>query len=398
MDGQMILLRDNTGDHTFLTKDRGRLSLPQKRQGGDVSLTIENLEVDDGGQYSCEVSLMLNGTRDLLKKEAFINLDVRKVAVTKPLIQPEGPFLEVSEGATGDLTCSAEGSPPITYRWYKRDPAPGSRRVYQSGVASLLIENFQTSHSGTYYCEAENRIPAKTTQQSEEVHLRVTRQKFTTRDDTITQVTTGTVTTGMVSTGATVPKEWLGSTHRTEASSSANANEAASQTPPSTWIPKTVIYNTGSSGKNRRLQNPDTTETHTPVNNTTATPTTDSSAGRGLPLYYIILILVLSLAFVLILIIALVIQRRRRKTSGQISEMPTMAILNARASQDFSSANVCQDSTAQGNACQQISCQDGTTAMPRKENDYQLPAAKTSVYQAISPNPRNEYELLMHAS
>ncbi|XP_069066440.1 V-set and immunoglobulin domain-containing protein 4-like isoform X8 [Pleurodeles waltl] len=290
MHGQMILASDSTGDHTFLTKDRGRLSLPWERQGGAVSLTIMNLQIDDGGQYSCEVSLMLNGTGDLVKKEAVINLDVRKVAVTKPLIQHEGSSLEVSEGATVNLTCSAEGSPPITYRWFKRDQAPGSGTVFQSGI-SLLINNFQASHSGTYYCEAENRIPAKTTQQSEEVHLSVRA----------------------------------------------------------------------------------------------------SSASSGLALPYIILIIVLSLAFLCILIVAVVIQRRRRKTSGQISEMPSMNALNARASQDSAAVNV----PPQGNGCHQTSGQNRTTAMPRTQNEYQLMTAKESEYQAISRKPENEYELLM---
>ncbi|XP_078496041.1 Fc receptor-like protein 5 [Lissotriton helveticus] len=181
--GLMILTRDNTRDHTFITKDRGQLSLPWESEGNNISITIMNLQTDDGGQYSCEVSLLLIGTSDLLKKEALFNLDITKVAVTKPLIQPEGSFLEVPEGARVNLTCSAEGSPPITYRWYKRDLAPGSRRLFQSGGVSLLINNFQTSHPGTYYCEAQNRIPAKTREQSDELHLRIT-------DDTIAKVTT----------------------------------------------------------------------------------------------------------------------------------------------------------------------------------------------------------------
>ncbi|XP_078496037.1 uncharacterized protein LOC144751948 [Lissotriton helveticus] len=268
MNGLMILTRDNTRDH------RGRLNLPWESEGGDVSLTIRSLQIDDGGQYSCEVSLMLNGTNDLLKKEALFNLDVTKVAVTTPLIQPEGSFLEVSEGATVNLTCSAEGSPPITYRWYKRDLAPGSCRVFQSGGVSLLIINFQTSHSGTYYCEAENQIPAKTRQQSDEVHLCVT-------EDTIAKV--NTPTSGMGSTEGTIPPERSGSTHSTEAPSSANAAGAASQTPPSARIPKTVIYNTESPGNKRRLHNQDARKRHTPVNNMIATPSTGEHVeGSGL--------------------------------------------------------------------------------------------------------------------
>ncbi|XP_069066395.1 V-set and immunoglobulin domain-containing protein 4-like isoform X3 [Pleurodeles waltl] len=381
MHGQMILASDSTGDHTFLTKDRGRLSLPWERQGGAVSLTIMNLQIDDGGQYSCEVSLMLNGTGDLVKKEAVINLDVRKVAVTKPLIQHEGSSLEVSEGATVNLTCSAEGSPPITYRWFKRDQAPGSGTVFQSGI-SLLINNFQASHSGTYYCEAENRIPAKTTQQSEEVHLSV-------RDDIIAQWTTPK--SRMVSPEDTVPTEWSGSTHHTKAPSSANAAGAASQTPPSTRILKTVMHTTESHGNNRRPYHTDPTGRHTPVNNMTTTHSAASSASSGLALPYIILIIVLSLAFLCILIVAVVIQRRRRKTSGQISEMPSMNALNARASQDSAAVNV----PPQGNGCHQTSGQNRTTAMPRTQNEYQLMTAKESEYQAISRKPENEYELLM---
>ncbi|XP_078496213.1 V-set and immunoglobulin domain-containing protein 4-like [Lissotriton helveticus] len=307
MDVQIILLRDDTGDHTFLTKHTGRLSLPKKRQGGDISLTIMNLQIYDGGQYSCEVSMMLNGTSDMLKNEAFINLDVRKVVVTKPLIQPEGSLLEVSEGATVNLTCSAEGSPPITYRWYKRDQAPGRQGVFQSRGVVLLIENFQTSYSGTYYCEAENRIPTKTRQQSDELHLSVT-------DDTVPQVTTPN--SGMGSMEGTVPTKGSGSTHRTEAPSSTNASGECSS-PPSPKIVKTILHTSETHANGARGFHKDPQGKHTPHTHLTHTHTHNSSASEGLPLYYIILTIVLRLAFVFILIVAVVIQRYRKKTSSE---------------------------------------------------------------------------------
>ncbi|XP_078496214.1 uncharacterized protein LOC144752162 [Lissotriton helveticus] len=349
LDGQMILARD---DHTFLTKHIGRLSLPWERQGGDVSLTIQNLQVDDGGQYSCEVFMKLNGTSDLLKKEAFINLDVTKVAVTKPLIQPEESFLEVSEGASVNLTCSAEGSPPITYRWYKRDQAPGSRRVFQSGGALFLIENFQTSHSGTYYCEAKNRIPAKKAQQSDGVHLSIT-------DDTIAKVTTPK--SGMVRTDGAVLTEWSGSTHRNEAPSSANG----------------FVLEVG--GSLLQGQSSSLVALSIPQTEKFICQLADSSAGEGLPLFYIILPIVLRLAFFFNLIVALEIQRQRRKTSISAtipdkSEGPGHAI---RAGDYVFVKNFSRRAKVEGACSGVIEDPNRSSCGGKKDLDPHLPLQKT---------------------
>ncbi|XP_069468611.1 V-set and immunoglobulin domain-containing protein 4-like isoform X2 [Ambystoma mexicanum] len=171
-DGQTIIRRDASGDHTFLSKHRARLSLPENQNGGDVSLKIADLQTDDRGVYTCKVTLMLKGETDLTINEAIIDLNVVKVAVTKPAITPDGPFLKVPAGAQVILTCSAEGSPPIHFRWYKRGSS-GSSKALQTERPSLTIRNTQSSDSGTYSCEVENSAPERRVQQSEELHLSI---------------------------------------------------------------------------------------------------------------------------------------------------------------------------------------------------------------------------------
>ncbi|XP_043378863.1 heat shock factor protein 3 isoform X3 [Chelonia mydas] len=100
-----------------------------------------------------------------------ILLSQYRVAVTKPIIRPGALGFTVPKGARTSLTCSVNGSPPIIYRWFKGEP--GGNAVPVSNHAVLMFESLQTSDTGKYYCEAENRASSRVIRQSDAVQLTV---------------------------------------------------------------------------------------------------------------------------------------------------------------------------------------------------------------------------------
>uniref|UniRef100_A0A8C8RN02 Ig-like domain-containing protein n=1 Tax=Pelusios castaneus TaxID=367368 RepID=A0A8C8RN02_9SAUR len=165
----IVFERDSSGDHIPLSQYRGRVSIPEHTPG-NVSLQIERLEVTDKGQYTCKVTWRAPNN-NLLIREKTTTVNVIKVAVTKPIIRPGNLGFIVPKGAGTSLTCSASGSPPIIYRWFKGEP--GGSAVHVSNHAVLMFDSLQTSDSGKYYCEAENRASSQVIQQSDAVQLTV---------------------------------------------------------------------------------------------------------------------------------------------------------------------------------------------------------------------------------
>ncbi|XP_074864091.1 V-set and immunoglobulin domain-containing protein 4-like [Carettochelys insculpta] len=164
-----VFRRDSSGDHIMLSRYRDRVSVPNNTPG-DVSLEIETLEVPDSGLYTCKVTWRAQNKR-LLTRERTMILRVTKVAVTKPIIRPGNLGLTVPKGARTILTCSASGSPPIIYRWFKGEP--GGDAVPVSNHAELMFDSLQMSDTGKYYCEAENGASAQVIRRSDAVQLTV---------------------------------------------------------------------------------------------------------------------------------------------------------------------------------------------------------------------------------
>ncbi|KAF4788953.1 V-set and immunoglobulin domain-containing protein 4-like protein [Turdus rufiventris] len=165
-----ILRRDSSGDHIFLSEYRDRVSIP-KDVPGNVSLLILSLEISDRGTYTCQVTWR-DSNNSLIAKEISTNLEVVKVAATKPIIRAAEPGLTLPIGASTSLTCEASGSPPISYRWFRS--SPGSTAKLLSSGAVLAWSSLRPSDSGSYFCEAENRAGAGAVQRSDAVQLTVT--------------------------------------------------------------------------------------------------------------------------------------------------------------------------------------------------------------------------------
>uniref|UniRef100_A0A8C6ZY56 Ig-like domain-containing protein n=1 Tax=Nothoprocta perdicaria TaxID=30464 RepID=A0A8C6ZY56_NOTPE len=164
-----IFRRDDSGDHVLLSRFRDRVTVPKNRPG-DVTLQIKNLEIPDSGHYTCQVTWS-SKNNNLLTKEMATTVKVVKVAVTKPVVRAGEWGLTLPAGTRTSLTCVAGGSPPISYRWFQGEPGGAARRLGSS--AELTFDRLQPSHSGKYYCEAENYIGVLVTQQSDAVELAV---------------------------------------------------------------------------------------------------------------------------------------------------------------------------------------------------------------------------------
>ncbi|XP_059339200.1 V-set and immunoglobulin domain-containing protein 4-like [Ammospiza nelsoni] len=167
-----IIRRDDSGDQVLLSEYRDRVSIP-KDDPGNVSLIILSLEISDKGTYTCQVTWR-DSNNSLIAKEITTSLEVVKVAATKPIIRAAEPGLTLPAGASTSLSCEAGGSPPISYRWFRRGPA-GTAELLRSG-AELAWRSLRPSDSGTYFCEAHNRAGAGAgaVQRSDAVRLTVT--------------------------------------------------------------------------------------------------------------------------------------------------------------------------------------------------------------------------------
>uniref|UniRef100_A0A8C4V8D8 V-set and immunoglobulin domain containing 4 n=1 Tax=Falco tinnunculus TaxID=100819 RepID=A0A8C4V8D8_FALTI len=164
-----VFWRDGSDDNILLSKYRGRVSVPRDTPG-NVSLHIQNLQISDRGTYACRVTWRASNN-SLIAKEITTEVEVVKVAVTKPVIRAGELGLAVPAGARTSLTCVADGSPPISYRWFRS--TPGGKALLLSSQAELAWDRLQPSDAGKYYCEAENRAGARAVQQSDTVELTV---------------------------------------------------------------------------------------------------------------------------------------------------------------------------------------------------------------------------------
>ncbi|KFQ03224.1 V-set and immunoglobulin domain-containing protein 4, partial [Leptosomus discolor] len=148
-----IFRRDDSGDHVLLSQFRDRVSVP-KNSPGNASLLIENLEIPDSGHYTCQV-IWRSKNNSFITREVTTTVKVVKVAATKPIISAGELGLMVPAGASTSLSCVANGSPPISYSWFRSTPGGEARLL--SRQAELVWDSLRPSDTGTYYCEAENR-------------------------------------------------------------------------------------------------------------------------------------------------------------------------------------------------------------------------------------------------
>ncbi|XP_058907007.1 V-set and immunoglobulin domain-containing protein 4 isoform X1 [Kogia breviceps] len=151
-----IFLRDSSGDHIQQAKYRGRLHVNNKVPG-DVSLQLNTLEMDDRSHYTCEVTWQTPDGNQVVR-EKIIELRVQKLSVSKPTVTTgSGYGFMVPQGMRISLQCQAQGSPPISYVWYKEQT--NNQEPIKVGVLStLLFKPAVVADSGSYFCTAKGRL------------------------------------------------------------------------------------------------------------------------------------------------------------------------------------------------------------------------------------------------
>ncbi|XP_059410805.1 B-cell receptor CD22-like isoform X2 [Carassius carassius] len=133
----------NLSDKTNFTwyKNSKRLS----ESNVSDQLLLPSVSTNDTGNYSCAMT-----DQKHLSSPA-ITLSVRyppkSVSVS---ISPSG---EIVEGDSVTLICSSDSNPPaLNFSWFKENQSS----AVGSGQ-SFIISSFNSSHSGRYYCEAQNQ-------------------------------------------------------------------------------------------------------------------------------------------------------------------------------------------------------------------------------------------------
>ncbi|KAK1802638.1 hypothetical protein P4O66_004283 [Electrophorus voltai] len=110
-------------------------------QGEGKNYSINNISSVDSGEYKCNSS---NAYGETSSNPVTVNVlyPPKNVSVS---ISPSG---EIVEGSSVTLTCSSDANPPVqNYTWF----IEGGTSPVGSG------QNFRVLHSGSYYCEAQNK-------------------------------------------------------------------------------------------------------------------------------------------------------------------------------------------------------------------------------------------------
>ncbi|XP_074134297.1 V-set and immunoglobulin domain-containing protein 4 isoform X1 [Sminthopsis crassicaudata] len=307
-----IFVRDGTGDHIQQTKYRGRLEVT-KDIPGDVSLVLDDLEMDDRGQYVCQVTWKTADGGQLMG-EHMTELQIQKLPVSKPLVTTgSGYGFKVPHGMRISLLCRARGSPPITYKWYKGTPDGTPTQV--TSLGTLLFKPAQVSDSGIYFCVAKARVGPE--QMSDPIHFVVTESS----KKPTTQMQPGKLTASTPylevtrqSTPATPARE------RTSAPGSfselSTAGPAMHPATPDSSPGEQVTMETSHAGGRSEGLGPTSRATLRDQGNV------DKRTAHGLPLYAIILIALVCIVLVFAMLFGLC---RKRSQEGHIYEVARMS-------------------------------------------------------------------------
>ncbi|XP_028420610.1 B-cell receptor CD22 [Perca flavescens] len=107
-------------------------------------LVFSSIRSSDSGQYYCAAENEL-GT----KTSQYKSIDVKYAP--KVVLLSLTPTGEIRENSRVTLTCSSDANPAATYTWYKNGK-PLNKNT------QIVFSSIQSSDSGQYYCEAENKL------------------------------------------------------------------------------------------------------------------------------------------------------------------------------------------------------------------------------------------------
>ncbi|KAG9482125.1 hypothetical protein GDO78_011038 [Eleutherodactylus coqui] len=123
----------------------GRATLHDK-----ASLRIDQTRSQDQGWYECKV-LMLEQQYDTFHNGSWVHLTVN----APPTFTETPPqYLEVKDGSSVTLTCTAFGNPKPTVTWLREGEFLGGTSKYQVNDGSLTIASIGREDRGSYTCRA----------------------------------------------------------------------------------------------------------------------------------------------------------------------------------------------------------------------------------------------------
>lgn len=80
------------------------------------------------------------------------------VPVSKPTVTTANGYgFTVPQGTRISLQCQAQGSPPISYVWYK-EQTNNSEPIIVTTLSTLLFKPAVLDNSGSYFCTAKGRV------------------------------------------------------------------------------------------------------------------------------------------------------------------------------------------------------------------------------------------------
>uniref|UniRef100_A0A8C1SLS9 Ig-like domain-containing protein n=1 Tax=Cyprinus carpio TaxID=7962 RepID=A0A8C1SLS9_CYPCA len=133
----------NLSDKTNFTWYKNSKSLSESIDSDQ--LLLQSVSSDDSGNYSCAV----RDQKHLLSPVVTLSVRYPPKSVSVS-ISPSG---EIVEGDSVTLSCSSDSNPPaLNFSWFKENQSS----AVGSGQ-SFIISSFNSSHSGRYYCEAQNK-------------------------------------------------------------------------------------------------------------------------------------------------------------------------------------------------------------------------------------------------
>ncbi|XP_062983775.1 cell surface A33 antigen [Elgaria multicarinata webbii] len=148
---EFFSMRLDNGKEFINVAYQGRLSVSGNVNNGDVSITINQVTMDDNGTYECSVRLLEYPPMELA------NMDL---LVLVPPSKPECKIIgKLEYGQNVNLTCnSIEGSPAPKYSWQSYDTQNHPRQLVGTQIAGgvLLLKNISIDTTGYYICLSEN--------------------------------------------------------------------------------------------------------------------------------------------------------------------------------------------------------------------------------------------------
>uniref|UniRef100_A0A665UE33 Ig-like domain-containing protein n=1 Tax=Echeneis naucrates TaxID=173247 RepID=A0A665UE33_ECHNA len=128
-------------------KQRVHFTSPEP-QDGIASITVTDLKHTDSGTYQCKVKKL----PDIASKNLILSVMERP---SKPVCSVEG---QAVAGRDLRLRCrSSQGTPPLVYRWAKRNGLPLHAFV-DTIMGDLYLKKISERDCGTYLCEVESLV------------------------------------------------------------------------------------------------------------------------------------------------------------------------------------------------------------------------------------------------